>query len=210
MKIAYFSESQADQAALAIFAEALLGATPEPVQGPGPVLEAHGVGGVFSALDGVIRGLHYQSDAEGLIVVVDSDDTTPHDKEHDEPGKTSEKCRYCRLKTITARALAQLKPIATKPKLRVALGLAVPAIEAWYLSGKNHQVGEAHEGYQTLDRRRLKTEVYGTDRPSLELEEARAKEEVTRIVANLARFESEFPIGFGLMANEIRTWRTLI
>ncbi len=214
MKIAYFSESPADQAALAIFAAAILGEQPEPVSGQGPALEAHGVTGVLSALDGVIRGLHYNSDAEGLIAVVDADDTEPHRKEHDEPGQAIADCRFCRMRTIADKALAQLKPIVTKPKLKVAIGLAIPAIEAWYLVGKNRTIGELQSQMtgakkrHSPDRRKLKMEVYGTDRPSIELETSHAIAEATRIVADLARIESDFPIGFGLLANEIRSWRT--
>jgi hypothetical protein len=65
MKIAYFSESPADQAALAVFAEGILGEPPEPI---GMDLQTHGVTGVLSALDGVIRGVHYGTDADGLVV----------------------------------------------------------------------------------------------------------------------------------------------
>ena len=63
-----------------------------------------------------------------------------------------------------------------RPELKVATGLTVPAIEAWYLVGKNHQVGEAAwitgliAGRPPFTRPQLKQLVYGTDRPSLELE----------------------------------------
>ena len=44
---------------------------------------------------------------------------------------------------IIARARTQLKAIQGRPALKVAIGLTVPAIEAWYLVGREHQVGEA-------------------------------------------------------------------
>ena len=53
MKIGFYGESPADQAAMAIFAEGILGEPPEPINMD---LEAHGVGGVFSALDGCSAG----------------------------------------------------------------------------------------------------------------------------------------------------------
>jgi predicted ATPase len=68
MKIGYFSESPADQAALAVFAEGILGEPPEPAN---MVLEGFGVMSVLGELDGVFRGAHYGSDADALVVVVD-------------------------------------------------------------------------------------------------------------------------------------------
>lgn len=205
MKIGFFSESSADQAAMAVFAEGLLGESPEPINMD---LQGHGVTGVLTALDGIFRGVHYNSDAEGLVIVVDCDDTDLHEPEHDEPGRAADKCRYCEVRKILARAQAQLKPRQGRPALKVAVGLAVPAIEAWYLVGKEHQVGEAacKDGRARLDRRKLKKLVYGTDRPSLELETQRAVEEARRVSHNLPAIETAFPVGFGLMAREIRSW----
>jgi len=76
MKIAYYCESPADQAAMAVFTEGILGEPPEPISLD---LEAHSVPKFFSALDGVFRGVHYNSDAEGLVLVVDCDDTELHE-----------------------------------------------------------------------------------------------------------------------------------
>jgi hypothetical protein len=140
MKIGYYCESPADQAALTIFAEGILGKPPEPINMD---LEAHSVPGFFSALDGVFRGVHFNSDAEGLIVLVDSDDSELHQPAHDTPGGSVERCRFCQIRKIIAQAQRQLKPRQGRPSLKVAIGLAVPAIEAWYLVGKEHQVGEA-------------------------------------------------------------------
>jgi hypothetical protein len=52
------------------------------------------------------------------------------------------------------------------------------------------------------------TQVYGTDRPSLELETKRALEEARRIIQNIKTIETAFPVGFGLMAAETRSWHT--
>ena len=65
MKIGFYGESPADQAALAVFTEGILGEPPEPINMD---LEAHGVTGILTALDGVFRGVHYNSDAEGVVV----------------------------------------------------------------------------------------------------------------------------------------------
>src|SRR5438445_8788821 len=140
MKIGYYCESPADRAAMAIFTEGIRGKPQEPINMD---LEAHSVPGFCSALDGVFRGVHYNSDAAGLVVVVDCDDTDLHQPAHDTSGGGGERCRLCQARKIIAQAQKQLKPRQGRPALKVAIGLAVPAIEAWYLVGKSPQVGEA-------------------------------------------------------------------
>lgn len=175
-------------------------------------LEAHSVPGFFSALDGVFRGIHYNSDAEGLVIVVDSDDSELHDLAHDTPGGGGERCRLCRVRKIIAQARKQLKGRQSRPELKVAIGLAVPAIEAWYLVGKEHQIGEAawivglKDGRPPFTRPQLKKQVYDTDRPSLEHETKCAVTEARRIICDLTNIETAFPTGFGRMAEEIRSW----
>jgi hypothetical protein len=209
MKMGFYCESPADQAAMAVFTEGILGEPPEPINMD---LEAHGVPGFFAALDGVFRGVHYNSDAEGLVVVIDSDNSEIHDSAHEAPEGSRERCRLCQARKIIVRVRKQLKPRQGRPELRVAIGLAVPAIEAWYLVGKDHQVGEAawivglEAGRTPFTRPQLKKLVYGTDRPSLEIETECAVKEARRIINNLNAIESAFPAGFGLMAREIRSW----
>ncbi|HEY7314735.1 MAG TPA: hypothetical protein VH643_35635 [Gemmataceae bacterium] len=169
MKIVFFGESPADQAALAVFTEGILGRPPETID---MGLEGHGVTGVLNALGGVFRGVYYNSDAEGLVVVVDCDDTELHHSDHDKPGKGGERCRLCQARTIIEQSRKHLKARSGRPALQVTIGLAVPAIEAWYLVGQNRQVGEA--AWRTaltvrqfpFTRRKLKELVYGTDRLS--------------------------------------------
>ncbi|GIW79029.1 MAG: hypothetical protein KatS3mg105_0836 [Gemmatales bacterium] len=172
-------------------------------------LKAHSVPAFFSALDGVFRGVHYNADAEGLVVVVDNDNDPLHDSRHDEPGTDSGICRYCRIRKTIQRARNQLKPRRGLPPLRVAIGVAFPAIEAWYLVGVE-KVGETawKAGLPTgcLPRTRLKELVYGTGRPSLELETKCAKQEARRLMSMMTALESAFPVGFGLMAQEMRSW----
>src|SRR5262249_14016434 len=139
MKVGYYCESPADQAAMAVFVEGILGEPPEPINMD---LEAHSVAGFFMALDGAFRGVPYNSDADGLIVVVCSDDTELHDPTHDTTPAAVEDCRLCRVRKIIDKARRHLRPRQGRPELKAAFGLAVPAIEAWYLAGKEHQVGE--------------------------------------------------------------------
>jgi hypothetical protein len=210
VKIAFFSESPSDQAALAVFAEGLLGEPPEPFNGMD--LQGRSVSEVLSTLYGVFRGVHFHSDAQALVVVVDSDDTELHDPAHDAPEDGGRRCRLCEIRKIIEQARQHLGPRQGRPELKVAVGLAVPAIEAWYLVGKKHEVGEAawkvglSEGRRPFNRKQLKEWVYGTNRPSLELETKRAKEEAYRIIRDIKAIESSFPNGFGAMAQEIRSW----
>ncbi len=210
MKIGFYSESVADQAALAVFTEGILGEPPEPID---MALEGHGLTSVLSLLANVFRGVYYNSDAQGLVVVVDCDDTELHSPDHDKPDCEGKRCRLCQARAIVAGAEKNLKRRQGRTELKVAFGLAVPAIEAWYLVGKNHQVGEAawivglNAKNLPFRRRELKQLVYGTDRPSIELETDRAKEEARRILDNITAIEMAFPAGFGSMAREIRSWK---
>ena len=209
MKIGFYCESPADQAAMRVFVEGLLGQPIEPINVD---LEAHSVPGFFSALGGVYRGVHYNSDAEGLVIVVDSDDTELHRAEHDSPGPREDRCRLCQVHKILEDAQRNLRPRTDRPGLKVAIGLTVPSIEAWYLVGKNHEVGEAAwraalpTGKLPFTRPKLKELVYGTDRPSLELSTECGTREARRIITNMSAIEMAFPDGFGLMAQEIRSW----
>jgi hypothetical protein len=209
MKIGFYCESPADRVAMAVFTEGILGEPPEPICMD---LEAHSVPGFFAALDGVFRGVHYNSDAEALVIVVDCDDKEPHDQNHNAI-EDGERCRLCQARKIIDRARKQLKPRQGRPELKVAIGLPVPTIEAWYLVGKNPQVGEAawhvglNSGHRPFNRQQLKELVYGTDRPSLELETERAVEEARRIIQDINAIETAFPNGFGSMATEVRSWR---
>jgi hypothetical protein len=175
---------------MAVFTEGILGEPPEPIAMD---LEAHSVPGFFSALDGVFRDVHYNSDAEGLVVVVDCDDTEPHGPDHDAPIGESKRCRLCKARAIIAQCRETLRPRQGRPELKVAIGLTVPAIEAWYLVGKEHQVGEApwHVGLAArkppFTRPNLKKLAYGTERPSLELETKCAIAEARRIIGNTKR-----------------------
>lgn len=211
MKIVFFGESPADQKALAVFTEGILGEPPEVVD---MGLEGHGVTGVLHTLPGIYRGVYYNSDAEGLVVVVDSDDTALHDPEHDKSAGGGEDCRFCQAHKVVAQAHNRLRARPGRAGLKVAIGVAVPAIEAWYLVGKEHQVGEAawRAGLaakrRPFTRQKLKELVYGSSRPSLELETECAETEARRIIGNIKAIETAFPIGFGLMASEIRSWKS--
>ena len=117
------------------------------------------------------------------------------------------------MRTIVANAQGELRRQGCTA-LKWALGLAVPQIEAWYLVGRDPHVSEAawisgqKHGKFPYAREHLKCKVYGTDRPSLELEASRAREEAERIVRDgkLPLLEERFPGGFGALASDVRNW----
>ena len=134
MKLAVLSESPADEAAIRILVNAVLGVPAEPVQA-NRFRYRGGSGGWQSALNDlpqVIQGLHFHSDASMLAVVLDSDRSPIHEPEHDQPGKANRDCRLCQLRGLVARVQQPLLPRYDGSRVLVACGLAVPEIEAWY------------------------------------------------------------------------------
>jgi hypothetical protein len=212
MKVAILSESPADEAAASILVEAVHGSPIEIVDRPR--LRSGGAGAVLADLPMIIKATHYRSEAEALITIVDSDDTELHTSSHEAPAASVEACRLCQIRRIIEETRGHLKPIAARPPLLIAVGIAIPAIEAWYLYGKK-PVSEAAwiQGQQSppapYDRSQLKRWAYGSDRPTLADETRVATEETTRVIGNLESFEKYFPSGFGSLAAEIRRWKPL-
>lgn len=209
MKVTLLSESSADEAAVRILIEAILGKPTEPVALP--PLRARGWASVFQVLPGVLTHLHYRTDAEAFVVVVDSDTSPAHQQTHDDPDNADEKCRLCQLRELVAQTQKTLRLAEGRMLIKIAIGLAVPAIEAWYRCGLDAHATEAMLIQQPLSgiteiKRRLKKDVYGTDRPSIELETKRAIEEATRLAQDLGLFEACFPGGFGALARDVRNW----
>jgi hypothetical protein len=210
MKLAILSESPADEAALRVLVGYVLG---EPLQLVTPSLRARGWPSVEQVLPPILRHLHFNTDAHGLVVVVDSDDSPVHTEKHETPGYHHALCRICRLRAVFRRTMKNLPPARGRTSPLRAIGLAVPAIEAWLLCGRDPQVTEAawitgqESGRPPYTRRELKTRVYGTMRPSLPLEIERAAAEVSRHRGDVRRLENDFPHGFGALVRDLRSWR---
>lgn len=213
MKVAVLSESPADEAAIRVFVEGLLGERSEPPSSMPPI-RSRGCDAVLAILPAVLRHLHYQTDADALVVVVDSDLSGVHQEAHAQPGGVDQTCRLCRIKAIVRQVQRELAPQDPYTPVKTALGLAVPQIEAWYLVGRDRHVNEAawirglSSGDFPYTGNTLKQKVYGTDRPSLRLETECAREAAERIVreGDLSRLEQLFPGGFGALANDVRSW----
>jgi hypothetical protein len=210
MKIAVLSESPADEAAIEIIVSGILNEDVQRVSTHR--LRARGWPSVLQVLPTVIKHLHYQTDAEALVVVVDSDDSAMHRPPHEVQGSADVRCRMCGLRNVTEMTCLALRRISTRQPLRVALGVAFPAIEAWYRAVIDGAVTEAAwavgaaGGSPPYTKVELKRRVYGTDRPSLALEEERATQQARRISADLDQLEAAFPNGFGPLLRTVRRW----
>jgi hypothetical protein len=96
--------------------------------------------------------------------------------------------------------------------MKIAIGLAVPAMEAWYLAGVDPHVNENTWSRKLLGEQitytkpSLKQSVYGTVSPSIGLETTRACEAANRLVGDLTLIEQLFPRGFGTLAKALREW----
>lgn len=206
MKVALLSESPSDEAALRVLVAALL---PQPPQYVGPGYRARGWPNVAQVLPSVIRHLHFNTDTDALVVVVDSDDSVVHTAEHDAPGYFHPQCRMCQLRAAYRQTTRRLPPVQGRERVLRVVGVAVPAIEAWYLCGRDAGVSEAawlagqKSGRMPYDRPELKRRVYGTDRPSLVLQTACAVREVQRHRRDTRRLENDFP-GFAALAADLR------
>ncbi|MBP7143174.1 MAG: hypothetical protein KBA71_14795 [Opitutaceae bacterium] len=210
MKLAILSESPADEAAI----ERLVGAVlREPMVRVQSSLRARGWPSVAQVLPAVIRHLHFETNADGLVVVVDSDDSVVHTAEHDRPNYFHPLCRMCRLRAVFRQTTKKLPPARGRARVLRAVGVAVPAVEAWYLSGRpaDADVSEASwidgqsRGRLPYTRAQLKFRVYGTDRPSLVHETNCALREIARFLPDTRRLENDFP-GFASLATDLRGW----
>ncbi len=210
MKLAILSESPADEVAIRVLVE---GALRAPTQVVTKALRARGWPNVAQVLPAVIRHLHFNTDVDGLVVVVDADDSVVHDTPHDAPNYYHPQCRMCQLRGVFRRTVKKLPPAKGRARVLRGVGVAVPAVEAWYLCGRDERVTESVwvEGQATgrlpYTRGELKWRVYGTDRPSLRLEIDCALEEVKRHRQDTRRLENDFP-GFAALARDLREWKS--
>jgi hypothetical protein len=158
----------------------------------------------------VIRHLHFNTDTDLLVAVADSDDSVVHDASHERPDYFHPQCRICQLRAVFRQTTKKLPRAHGRDRVLRGVGIAVPAIEAWYLCGRDPTVSEAAwvagqvSGRLPYSRAELKWRVYGTDRPSLAHEIRCALYEVARHRQDPRRLENDFP-GFGSLAGDLRT-----
>ncbi|MEX0741968.1 MAG: hypothetical protein WD079_04165, partial [Phycisphaeraceae bacterium] len=80
MRVAIVSESIADETALRVIVDAALGMRTMPVV---PAIRYRPGHTFMRDLPAILRTLHKHGGADGLVTVVDSDDTPIHQPEHD-------------------------------------------------------------------------------------------------------------------------------
>jgi hypothetical protein len=198
MKFAFISESPADNAALRAFCETLIGGHPiecveSLVRIPGGWTE------VIKKLPPALRALRYGTDADVVVVSIDSDSTDLT------PGSSTN--RLDLLKEIIKKNLSPRSP--ADRNLRAISGIAVPAIEAWWLAHNHSDISEIawlerKKQRPAYDKLELKRRLYGTERPSISLETDRmvcAAREAARHPDELCK---KFPQGLASLVREIQ------
>ena len=209
MKAAVLSESLANEATVRILVEGIIGRPTEPV---GFSIRQRDWPSVLINLPAVLSYLHYRTDAEALVVVVDSDDSLLHQPAHDMPGGLNSDCRRCRLQEAINHTRSQLAPLPGRDAIKTAVGVAVPAIEAWCLCGNDSCASEAvwSQGGTSMRgrhfRNELKRKLYGAHPSPLSLQSERAIQEARRLAQDITLLESFFPVGFGTLARDVRNW----
>lgn len=175
-------------------------------------LRTHGWPSVRDLFPNTLRYLFYRTEADGLVVLADSDHTALHTPTHEDLGGYEPSCRLCELRAVRQRTLTELNGKIAGRSLRVAIALAVPSVEAWWRCGVDVHATEQSwaralsGGRFPFSPRELKVAVYGTDRPSLPLETNKMTASATRLAADLSMLERHFPVGFGTFAAEFRSW----
>ncbi len=211
MKLAVYSESAADEAAIRILVEGVVGRPSVPIA-LNQFGTRRGWTSVLRVFPTVLKHLHYGTDAEALVTVLDSDRSPIHVPAHEQAEGEDKNCRLCILSRQARQTLRQLRPVPGRVALRVGIGLAVPCIEAWLLCGRDAHVTEAAWMQGLLSKRlpydskALKRKLYGTDRPSLEAETRRMTEEARRLAQAISQLDKWFPNGFGPLYRDVKTW----
>lgn len=211
MKVAVFSEAEADEAGITVLVGGVLGVEVEPVT----LLSRPGNGWPFvlQFLPTVVQQLYYGTDAEALVTVVDSDDSPVHHFDHEQAGQRDTSCRLCVLRRRIAEVKASLNPMAGREMLKTAVGLAVPSIEAWFQCMSDTHVNEVTwenklRGVRiNYTKESLKLAAYGSDRAPMRHKIDIARQSAARLVVDLDMFEALFPGGFGSFARELRSWQ---
>jgi len=210
MRIAIVSESPADEAAIKFLVDAVVGHETELVSAPR--LRPGGWSHVLALLPTIVKALHYYTDAEALVVVVDSDESPVHTAAHQMLGNDNPDCRLCLMRACIELSLHRVAPVANRIALRTAVGVAVPSIEAWYQCGVDPHVNEATWARKlageniNYSKQSLKEAVYGSDQPSLAMETNAAVEAARLLTNRLDLLQQLFPNGCGPLLRSIRAW----
>lgn len=199
MKVHVVSESIGDETILRVFVDALVG---EPTDTHAESVERgrHGLTSLQRAIPTAVRASYYAG-ARGLVIVADSNGSS-----------LKPPTRMNALWDVVNQTRSGLAPRTTP--FSVAIGLAVPSIEAWLRFGEDPQATEASwsdvksPGSSSPERiRAMKRKIYGTDAPNVPMMLTVGVARARQVAADLPALEAAFPIGFKPLAAELRSWR---
>ncbi len=209
MKIGILSEWDTDEAAYKILVESILD---RPVEISKSYRRRGGWNGARNLVRPIIRDLH-RSRADGFVFVGDSDSTPPHTVSHDQLDEVPQDCRLCEIRRLARSLIETLPARSGQPQLKVAVGIATPAIEAWLLSGLDANCTEAwfreeqaRGRLSRQTRRNLKIQKYGSLEAGADIKLQRTLENARRIADDLDGLEQRFQFGFGHLRNDLAQW----
>jgi hypothetical protein len=210
MIVAVVSESSADEAAVRRLLVPLIGVTSAQETQLAP-LRTRGWGMLPKILPAIVKQIYYHTAVDALLVTIDSDDSSPHgDHAPDAPGD----CRLCLISALLTVEISKLTPVPLRNRLKTAVGLCIPAIEAWYLCGVDPTVTEAlwiagrRAGKLPYTRGELKKRIYGSSLPILDVQLQKGIEHAGRLAADLDLLRTWFPSGCGTMLDAVGAWPT--
>lgn len=204
MIVSILSESVYDEAALRPIVEALLGAPIELVGPPG--LRGRGWPAVRTSLPTVVRELWYNSDAAGLVCVVDANGS------HFDCSAGSAE-RLTEISSLVTETLADLRQQPRSCPLCVAVGLGMPSFDAWLVPPEQPEQSEAVWDAARRSRvtsrqytMELRRKAYGGARKRGPDQVGDAERIGRAAAARASDLERLFPIGFGGLARSLREW----
>lgn len=207
MRVAVLSEAEHDEILVRGLVDALLGSDTEPVTSP-LRRRPGGWSDVIGQLPKQLEAFHSTTAADAIVVVVDSDDGPLTESESE---LTRRPHRASQIRFAVAGALTKRPRPHGAPALMFAVGLAVPTIESWALFGRVAGATEfgwrKHFGPGSAGRRKCKIACYGTDWPSTSVRVRVMKEAAERLRDQVDALERAFPVGFGMLADDVRGWR---
>ncbi len=198
--VAILSESPADEACIAIIAEAVIGAPIVPFQPP-LHRRPNGWPSVLNLLPVLTWYLYHRTNAEGLIVVVDADDTSVHPDGKD---NRRNQIRHC-LEGI-------VRKFDSSRAFPTAVGVAAPALEAWLLAQRHPKINERPWHALTVPgngrplRQQYKRMLYHTHSPSLQLSTRRMVAAAHQMTPHLDSIAKRFPYGLKSLISDLREW----
>ena len=154
-----------------------------------------------------------------MIIVADSNGDSVenmHSADHDPPGRTRDRVPVLFNPLCRREGIRDLAARPQLPTLRVAVGLAIPTIEAWLLSPRQPGMTEANwrtarqerPPREPYSRKQLKKLAYGKEIPTIAAETRIMTELMTDAAKNLKHLETAFPGGFAPLKSALESWKT--